>query len=278
MKKINHSGNKTFENIIINSPTAILVIAVAAICLGIFFIVSQSDNKFIERKDAISYSGVFEKYENRKNYCTIYFEDGSQYNVYPHTELSEFRQTMMSLNKGTKLYILVNPNNNYIVEVKTDTDEILNFELSQEAIDTYDDGYIIIGYIFCAVGAFLIVYAICSLNYKHKENARHAEKRAKIENKGTESPALRYADLSVKNRILAEASAEGYTICYRRVKSLNELVINRKVYDEKRGIIEFEHKLCASLDGHSIESGTDENGYSYIMFDGEIIECKKRLI
>lgn len=255
-----------------------LTLAVVAICLGIFFILSQGDNKPIGREEAVSYSGVFEKYESQKNYCTIYFEDGSQYSVYPHTESDEFRRAMMSLDKGTRLYILVNPNNDFVAEIRTDTGELLNFELSQEAIDSYDDGYIAIGYFVCAAGVFLIIYALCSANYKHKENARHAGKIIKPGAAGAKSPVIRHADPSAKNRILAKASAEGYTICYRRVKSVNELVINGKVYDEKKGILEFAHKLCASLDGHSFEAGTDENGYSYIMFDGEIIAYKKRLI
>lgn len=278
MKNTKKYKDRAFSDVIINSPLAMLVISVAAICLGIFFIFSQSDNKPIERGEAVSYSGEFENYESLKNYRTIYFEDGSQYSVYPQSETSEFRKTMMSLDKGTKLYILVNPNNDYVVEVRTDTEELLNFESSQEVIDAHDNDNIVIGYIACAAGVFLIIYAIVSANYKHKENVRHAEKRAKFKDKGANSSMLRHADFAEKNKILSEASAEGYTICYRRVRSVNELVINGKVYDEKKGVIEFEHKLCAILDGHSIEAGTDENGYSYIMFDGEIIEYKRRLI
>lgn len=278
MKNKKRSGDMIFADYVINSVPATLVSAVVAICLGILFIFLQSYTKPIDRKEAISYSGVFESYKSRKNDCTIYFEDGSKNSVYPHTESREFRQTMMSLNKGTRLYILVNPNNHCVIEIKTDTEELLNFESSQEAIDEYDNAYIAIGYFCCAVGVFFIIYGICLANYKRKENARHAEKRAEFKDKGDNSPVLRHADPSVKNKILAEASAEGYTICYRRVKSVNELVINGEVYDEKKGIFEFAHKLCASLDGHSVEAGLDEHSCSYIMFDGEIIEYKERLI
>lgn len=173
MKNKNYSKNRTFTDDIINSPTAMLVIAVVAICMGAFFIFSQNDNKPIAREEAVSYSGVFEKYESSKNYCTICFEDGSEYSVYPHTESSEFRQAMMSLDKGTKLYISVNPNNNFVIEIKTDTDELLNFELSQEAIDSYDNGYIAIGCFACAAGIYLIIYAVCKKVQRKKQiNAR----------------------------------------------------------------------------------------------------------
>lgn len=260
-------------SVIMRSSPATLILAVIGILLGGFFIFYQSVNNPIERTEAISYSGTFKNYESRRKDCKIYFRDGSCYEIYPHTESSAFREAMLSLDKGTPLYILVNPNNDYVVEIKTDTQELLNFEQSQEAIDTYDNGYFFIGCFCCAGGAFLILYTIGSIIYKRKEAARHA---LKSKNAGTASTPIRSADPAVKSKILLEASVNGYRICYRRVKSVNELVINGKVYDEKKGVIEFAHKLCAILDGHSIEAGYDENDCSYIKFDGKIIKNKKR--
>ena len=71
---------------------------------------------------------------------------------------------------------------------------------------------------------------------------------------------------------------EGYEICYRRVKRVNELVINGIVYDEIKGVIEFPHTLSAAVDGHTIEAGLSEDSYSYITFDGECLVNKHRLI
>ncbi len=278
MKKTNHSEDKTLFDVIVNSLSAALIMSAIAICFGIFFIITSTGaNKPIAREEAVSYSGTFEKYESRRKYCRIYFEDGSQYSVYPHTQSEEFRKIMMSLEKGTKLYILENPNNGYVAEIKTDTEELLNFVTSQEEIDKYDNGYNVIGCFIIVSGVLLLLYAIKLADNKRKENAHYAKKRAKLEADGGESKVLRYADSSVKSKILAQASAEGYKIIYRRVKSVNELVINGKVYDEKKAVIEFPHKLYATLDGHSIEAGLNEDSYSYIMFDGEIIEFKKRL-
>lgn len=263
-------------NIMDNAP-AVLVMAFLAIALGIFFIVSQGVNKPVLREEAVSYSGKFDHYDTSwENYREIYFEDGSVYDVYPHTESNTFREQMESLEKGTVLYILVNPNNDYVIEVKTETEELLNFELSQQDIDSYDNGYIAIGIFLCVCGAFLIFYIIGSRNYKRKENERHALKREKDSN--ARSSVIRYADMEAKSRILLEANAHGYQICYRRVKSVNELVINGRVYDEKKGIVEFAHKLCATVDQHTVEAGYDEESYSYILFDGELIKRKKRWI
>ena len=70
---------------------------------------------------------------------------------------------------------------------------------------------------------------------------------------------------------------EGYEICYRRVKRVNELVINGIIYDEIKEVIEFPHTLSA-VDGHTIEAGLSEDSYSYITFDGECLVNKHRLI
>ena len=153
---------------------------------------------------------------------------------------------MKSLEKGTRLYILVNPNNDCVVEIKTDTEELLNFEISQAEIDSYDNGYIAIGIVACIGGVFLIWYVIASSNYKRKETARHT-KKVKAVIVGENDTALRWADYSIKSKTLLEATAEEYEICYRRVKSVNELIINGIVYDEKKEIIEFAHNLSAVI-------------------------------
>ena len=276
-KKQKSSNRNSFGYDIMKSKPAVLVVAIAGILLGLFFIFSQNANAPIPRSEAVSYSGEFEEYEVWRNYRTIHFKDGSTYEVYAHTETQDFQNMMKSLEKGTKLYLLVNPNNDCVVEIKTDTEELLNFETSQAEIDSYDNGYIAIGIVACIGGVFLIWYVIASSNYKRKENERHI-KKAKAVQVGDGDIGLRRADSSVKSKTLLEATVEGYRICYRRVKRVNELVINGTVYDEKKGIIEFAHNLSAIIDGHRIEAGYDEDGYSYIILDGMRIAEKRRII
>lgn len=266
------SRTKGYADHIMDHPSAVLIVAVLAILMGILFIVSQRANKPIPRAEAVSYSGAFEKYVASRKYCEIHFKDGSCYEVYPHTESREFREKMESLEKGTKLYLLVNPNNDYVAEIRTETEELLNFELSQQEIDSYDNGYIAIGLVACVGGVFLIVYVIGSTNYKRKEEARHASRKAK----GGNATALRPANTAAKSKILLEANVKGYAICYRRVRFVNELVVNGQVYDEKKGLFEFAHRLCATIDGHRVEAGYDNESYSYITFDGTVIQRKKR--
>ena len=61
-------------------------------------------------------------------------------------------------------------------------------------------------------------------------------------------------------------------------KTVNELIVNGYVYDKKKGILEFEHTLLAIIDGHKIEAGLDEMGYSFIAFDDELMGYKERMI
>ena len=90
------------------------------------------------------------------------------------------------------------------------------------------------------------------------------------------SAVLRMADLDAKAKILLETQKDGFVITYRRVKRVNELVINGNVYDEYEALIENSHILIGVVDGHTIEAGFD--GFkSQIKFDGEVIAQKVRL-
>lgn len=90
------------------------------------------------------------------------------------------------------------------------------------------------------------------------------------------SAIIRIADTSVKSRTLLEADAVGHTVTYRRVKRVNELVIDGNVYDEMEALIEMPHTLTANIDGHTIQVGYD-GANSYLDVDGERVAKKFRL-
>ncbi|MBQ9785480.1 MAG: hypothetical protein IJW29_08255 [Clostridia bacterium] len=92
-----------------------------------------------------------------------------------------------------------------------------------------------------------------------------------------DSTPIREADLGVKARILLEADVLGHKVCYRRVKKVNELIVDQYVYDEKKMTLEFRHTLAATVDGHAIEVGFD-GSYSYIALDGQTVKQKLRLV
>lgn len=276
-KKRFTNDRRSWADSILETKKGATIVGIIAIICGAFFALTTCVNDPIPHSEAVAYSGVFQEYEVWDNSRTIIFADGSSYEVYPHTETGEFADAMGSLQKGTRLDLLVNPNSGYVVEIKAGARELLNFEESQAAIDAYDNGYIGIGVFVCFAGVFLIVYGFVSSDHKKKEKSKQ-KKKARRRASGAEDLPLRNADRTGKAKILLKARAEDYEICYRRIKSVNELVINGVVYDEIAGVIEFPHNLSAVVDGHTVEAGLSEDSYSYIMFDGQCLANKRRLI
>lgn len=111
---------------------------------------------------------------------------------------------------------------------------------------------------------------------ENEGNPETAYINASADKAGT--PMLRMADTDVKARILLEAEHLGYRIEYRRVKRTNELVVNGRVYDEYEALVETPHALTAVVDGHKIDVQYDTSNRMYIIFDGEQIAKKLRII
>ena len=93
-----------------------------------------------------------------------------------------------------------------------------------------------------------------------------------------DSPVIRVADLEVKSRILLSFESFGHNVIYRRVKKVNELVIDGNVYAEYEALFEKSHWLHAILDGHEFSVGFDSiSARSYGVVDGEIVSQKIRI-
>ena len=263
------------------SLPATLGFAVFAIVMGILFILLLGDTTPVPREEAIAYEGEFARYEVGHNDRDLCFTDGSNFDVYPHTETNAFQETMKSLEEGTKLWILVHPHSDYVIEIRTETEELMNFEESQIDIDRYMIGYKVIGGFMIFAGVFVGFYGIWS-KIAHRKEQKRSETRRKKQKKtadaGLPETGLRRADTTVKHRVLLEATVYGYRICYRRVRKVNELVVNGIVYDEMKAVVEFPHDLTVTLDGHRIHAGLDEDDLSYIIVDGQRIAEKKRWI
>lgn len=80
-----------------------------------------------------------------------------------------------------------------------------------------------------------------------------------------------------KHRVLLEASLSGMNIVYRRVKSINELVINGYVYDEYEAIVEGKHSLKANYNGHKVEAVFNGVVHSKLLVDSQEVVKKLRL-
>ena len=184
------------------------------------------------------------------------------------------------MEKGTKLFLLVNPNSHCIAEIRTETEELLNFEISQQTTYNYHKGYIWIGAFMCIAPIILTLLLKFERKAEKKETARQKSKKAKIKDGAhhVDTPPLRTAEKVKKEKILLSANVKDFCVMYRRIRSVNELVVNGKVYDELKAVIEFPHNLFANIGGHTIEAGYSDSSNSYIRFDGQTIAEKKRLL
>ena len=111
-----------------------------------------------------------------------------------------------------------------------------------------------------------------------KKHPETEEEAACTEEPPAESTPLRRADPEVKHRVLLETEHNGNRICYRRVKRINELVVNGYVYDEVSMLMETAHRLKAVVNGCVYEVGYDGGGWSFCLANGEVIERKVRVI
>ncbi len=102
------------------------------------------------------------------------------------------------------------------------------------------------------------------------------ESETKVDMLGNTVP-LRDADMEIKARVFVQAEAYGHSIVFRRVKNVNELVIDGRVYDEYIATIEFEHTLQATLNGHHFVAQFDGKGRSFIFVDSNQLAKKIRL-
>ena len=171
------------------SLPATLGFAALAVAMGILFIVLQGNTDPVPREEAIAYEGEFARYEVGHNDRDLCFADGSSFDVYAHTETNAFQETLKSLEAGTKLWILVHPHTDYVIEIRTETEELMNFEESQIDIDRYVVGYKVIGGIAIFAGLFIGFYGVWS-QFAHRKEEKRSEARRKKQKKTAEAKKL----------------------------------------------------------------------------------------
>lgn len=255
-----------------------IIFSMIGILVSAIFASYAIDCSPIARDEALEYSGEFEIYSVTSEIGTITFRGGLSYDVMYYAETNSVRSELQTLESGTVLHVLINPRTYELIEIKTEAREILSFDDSNKAAESSMRTYMGIGGVLLIISVVVFVLDVGMIISKKRKSRSSLADETSENGALKDTEALRDADMSVKSRILLEAKEKQYNICYRRVKSVNELVINGKVYDEKKGVIEFEHELHAVVDGHKITAGLDYMSYSFISFDGELIGYKQRLI
>lgn len=158
-----------------------ILFVVVGVAIGLFaFILPIRNDVPIARDEAEGYVGYFEKLESQKYYQSVCFRDGAKYELHPYTVPKELLKSFETMEKGTKLFLLVNPNDHYIAEIRTETEELLNFENSQQATYHYNKGYIGIGAFLCLGPIFIILLLELEKKAEKKETARQKKQKAKV--------------------------------------------------------------------------------------------------
>ena len=278
-EKIKQRGRRgSVMDWIIGSNAAILVIAIVGILLGaVIAIATPWAGTPVSREDALAYSGGFLSYGTEEDAYVILFEDGGEYWLDESTETPALRESLETMERGTVLHLLVDPRSDCVLELRTDTEELLRYDDAYVALKENATVGIVVGIVLAALGAFLILFVLLRVRDDRLETTRMTEKAERRGESDGDVP-LRAAESDPRCKILLEARVGEYSICYRRLRHVNELVVNGSVYDEKRGILEFAHTLTAVIDGHRIEAGLDSSNFSFIIFDGHLVVNRLRLI
>ena len=137
----------------------------------------------------------------------------------------------------------------------------------------FEIGLIVGELIFHAIIIADIVYAICLFP---KQKSMEEELLGETAERINHAPIGHAED--VKARIFLEDDILGRHVVYRRVKSVNQLVIDGNVYDEYKAVVEMPHELKAQIDDHIYEAGGDTSSMMYLALDGERVKIKRRLI
>ena len=219
----------------------------------------------------------------------IRLRDGSIYTVYVRNQTADFETEMSRLLPGTPLTLRVAPDPFeavfreevlYAVEVKTGGDTLLALDDGVRAANSS----VLYGTVFAAAALLFGAIGFVILLLKMRaEKARQAASEAFMEGRMPTDGVNRMAETGVRHRLMAYASNETYQISYRRVGNINELIVNGRVYDEKKVFSDWPHALFAVVDGHRIEAGYIGGvgqglGRCYILFDGQTVAKTRRAL
>lgn len=154
-----------------DSPYALITIAILGALASIIFIKMPNDYKPIERENAVVYEGIYESYyTDSKDYIEITFKDEKEYTIHECLRSREVYDKLDTLSEGEKLYVLENPEIGYIIELRTDKEEIINFDTSQAKMLKNAKFFMWMGICVDIAGVFLLAYGIYQLIAERKED------------------------------------------------------------------------------------------------------------
>lgn len=139
----------------------ILFTAASIFCAATFFIIRADSTSPIKREDAIPYSGEFLSYEISDGRYFLSFKGGRVAELYSgHSSLSDL---LGSLKEGDRLDLLINPKNNYVIEISSENGVILPLERAEKEIGSGNNAFLWLGIIAYTVFALLLIIMLRGL-------------------------------------------------------------------------------------------------------------------
>jgi hypothetical protein len=144
-----------------DSPTYIIIISLLAVVMATVFVNMKNDFAVVKRSECHVFTGTFDSYDqDHKCYIELYFTGDEMLEVHHSCGSEALFDKLDALEKGDQVAVLVNPNVDYVVEIKTEEQEILNFEKSQELMLKDATGFMWLGIAVYCGAAYLFVYGI----------------------------------------------------------------------------------------------------------------------
>lgn len=159
-----------------------LVMALISIFMGTMFSSTLYFNQPIDREDATQLNCTYKEsivHTQRGSIREIklLFHDGSAQYIDGSCSKYELSEKLKIIPSGTKFKMLVNPNNDYIVELIVNDDVLLNFDYAQKQLERDGVGFFVLGLVMYGCAIFFIVQAV--LDFRKKIRRTKAKKTNK---------------------------------------------------------------------------------------------------
>lgn len=151
-----------------------LVMALISIFMGTVFLPELYSNQPIDREEATELTCTYKDFtghEKAKGGFTeikLIFSDGSEQYIDASCVTDEIFKDIKETAHGTEFNMLVNPNNDYIVELVVNDEVILDFDTAQKALEIDGVGFFYLGIAMYGFAIFFIIQAILDFRKKIK--------------------------------------------------------------------------------------------------------------
>lgn len=172
MKRKNAKKYRSRYDAMLETPLSRAIVAVFAILMGVIFILQHNDNIPIEKSEAVTYTASFDKWEydvcgRGTEYVELILENGDKYRVHYSCVNQQLEANLNTLSRNDSVTVLVNPFNDYVIEISSNNKDVLNLDYAQSQIEKSSKGFVGLG-IFCVFGAFIMLIRELVLFLKSK--------------------------------------------------------------------------------------------------------------